>query len=166
MHATTFCYVLWTAWLNLNRLSRMITWSLQKAKVCLQQQHVLRLGSEVNLFDLIPRICWHANIVETCNISRFWSSSHKFELAHTWLFHPIVIDRKREEAVSLAIDANGVKIRIAAVSAWRKQCLLPQLVAAKEITPKWIYNANTKGAWSKTRRAYDRGPLALIADEP
>jgi hypothetical protein len=40
--------------------------------------------------------------------------------------------------------ANGSKSRKAAVSAWRKQCLLLQLVATIKITPERIHNANTK----------------------
>lgn len=46
---------------------------------------------------------------------------------------------------------NGVFVRTSAVSAWQWQCLLPQLVVANKTTPKWIYNASTKGPWSKTR---------------
>ena len=47
---------------------------------------------------------------------------------------------------------------MAAVSAWRKQCLLLQLGTPNKIVPEWIHHANTKGPWSEARSPSIRAP--------
>jgi hypothetical protein len=41
---------------------------------------------------------------------------------------------RRNAALAMAALAKGGCVRISAVSAWRTQCLLPQLVVANKIT--------------------------------